>query len=735
MTDALIINQTYNLLDSSIFDGQNFILKRPHGLSSIDRIDVRSFKGQLQPYLQQNLENIKIKIFALPSVDCLTLNINFNSSSSTPVRRYQYNSNQNTGKIEPLLEFEQKWFYDETVEDQFYNNISLAIHKIAHYFEKSFSRYISINDYKPKLNTYEFYNSNISSFNNYDRITGSNQRACYISNISDYRTVSTYGETNFTPIIINNGNNPAWKFINALTFDDLLIAINTGTRHIIIKDAKNLNNDIDIYAGYHNYDHSWITGSVVYDNGFRRNSINCINGVSAQIIKLFYNQDRIQQDFSYHTSVNNILYCDIRDDTRLVLYYKVENNIPYLILSSEYNGNEDFKIKYVSLEDNNVCLLSFANLRIFEVDGVKYFELVILNSKMSVVFNSYSHTYYYIGRFFDEFINTTEIFDRKSIKDEILFNIDLTNNLDTFNYSLFYHIGTNEVFDYSIFSNEFNIENITNQLVLITNEEFITSLSNKFPDISNINCKFFYDENNLDILCYNHTKDTNNIYNFTTFRYKATDVYRLYADMTSSYESNTITYEMKNYDVQTNFATAPLDDTYYTLVDENNELTTNLQDCYIKTPVMCMKYLSGGSRYIIDPTINFAINISTNEFEFTTDFSTLTNEEYTLSNQPLRFKFRSNEAFETIMQSINFRILLQNEFSNISLVSTAMNNLNGVIYYLNEEAKIRYKSIQTSSNQDNLIVNVADKDEQLTPQDLIQIYGSLTVSIDWLKFN
>lgn len=134
--------------------------------------------------------------------------------------------------------------------------------------------------------------------------------------------------------------------------------------------------------------------------------------------------------------------------------------------------------------------------------------------------------------------------------------------------------------------------------------------------------------------------------------------------------------------------------------------------------------------------LNFNVKIYTDPFMF----ELYTNRDF--DHQPHEFNFDVNEtgiifraSNADILTMIDQLILLKYNYNNVVLRVNGFPNSDGVLFNMNEDAKIRFKEMATSNATTQLIVDLIAKEDgetvPLTPELLQKLYGKLCLAIDW----
>ena len=166
------------------------------------------------------------------------------------------------------------------------------------------------------------------------------------------------------------------------------------------------------------------------------------------------------------------------------------------------------------------------------------------------------------------------------------------------------------------------------------------------------------------------------------------------------------------------------------LIDENYAITDSYNffefndDGNIKTAQIC---LTNGA------ALNMALKISTDPyyFEFTTPIDYYTSEKFSLIHPIVKPIF--NTINEHVLNTVETLILLHYEYNNISLVSAQFPNIDGTIFYINEDSYVDFKTMAINNTSDGVRVKLLSNNESLSLTELKALYGKLCVAIDWIQ--
>ena len=163
LQESQIISVNYNLLQNNdivSWNGNNISLKSPFGLTTIRKVMFRQFVGELLPYTNIELPQLKCDLFAyvIPSYEVKKDDkaglregkIQGKTSGEFPNFIYDVSS----GNPTLLTTYNKPWTYDASCDDQIEYNIS----EMLSYVNESFSNWIAKNStvYRYLQDNYEF---------------------------------------------------------------------------------------------------------------------------------------------------------------------------------------------------------------------------------------------------------------------------------------------------------------------------------------------------------------------------------------------------------------------------------------------------------------------------------------------------------------------------------------------------------------------------------------------------
>lgn len=161
----------------------------------------------------------------------------------------------------------------------------------------------------------------------------------------------------------------------------------------------------------------------------------------------------------------------------------------------------------------------------------------------------------------------------------------------------------------------------------------------------------------------------------------------------------------------------------YVITDSYNFFEFN-DEGNIKTAQICLTNESA---------LNMALKISTDPyyFRFTTPIEYYTSNKFSLIHPVVKPVFKTIN--DHVLNTIETLILLHYEYNNLRLTCHMFPNIDGVIFDINEDSLIGYKSMNITNTIDGLKIQIIDGDNAVGLETLKQIYGKLTLAIDWVQ--
>lgn len=131
--------------------------------------------------------------------------------------------------------------------------------------------------------------------------------------------------------------------------------------------------------------------------------------------------------------------------------------------------------------------------------------------------------------------------------------------------------------------------------------------------------------------------------------------------------------------------------------------------------------------------LNMSLRIYTDPyyFKFTTPIDYYVNTAESIMHPIVTPRFSTINKH--VLNTVETLILLHYEYNNISLVSAQFPNIDGTIFYINEDSYVDFKTMAINNTADGIRVKLLSNNESLSLTELRALYGKLCVAIDWIQ--
>lgn len=131
--------------------------------------------------------------------------------------------------------------------------------------------------------------------------------------------------------------------------------------------------------------------------------------------------------------------------------------------------------------------------------------------------------------------------------------------------------------------------------------------------------------------------------------------------------------------------------------------------------------------------LNMSLRIYTDPyyFKFTTPIDYYVNTAESIMHPIVKPRFSTINKH--VLDTIETLILLHYEYNNISLVSAQFPNIDGTIFYINEDSYVDFKTMAINNTADGIRVKLLSNNESLSLTELQALYGKLCVAVDWIQ--
>lgn len=772
------ITQTYNLLNDGDdvthkWYSDSIRIKRPSGLSSVGAVKFRSFKGEMLPFTNQELPTLRCDVAAVTK----TLTMANVDGDANPWGKSRFViSNMATSDV---ISFTKAWTYDKDEESQVIYNIkecvSIANNRMKTIFPKLDDAYVWTNDFVPRHIVDK--NIHLSRANAGSGAVGlisksSNQVQIFNGNTT-YPLDVDFVCTNDSSVGSLAGVRQCFSnYNNSIVIVDYSQTLYTSQHNTRYQLFFNPNTTASAkFSETQQWTYAW-SDSVVYDR--------CVGSVFAIV------HDEV--DKTYNAVMTSIVYgyyndgldlsspcLFVVDPTATNKFYKIVFELPSWTQFMEDN---------FSSVDNMYCHILAFNTVYDDAETKLYLYCLCISPNTR---NS-SQAYYILWRSEIDIANETH----GSL--ELVASLETTANAfkQTLGYHYQYGADVGELlvettadegdfynfgFKYAckvdgtildikmLHSSIFDISNDTKRLYYLC--ETKDHQGQSVSTIAAVSPKDLYDNEGLDaepaehhfhayfMMCdrgndledpYDCTMKgwvrnmSDDHWNWNHIVLGALDQYYLgssnetdtvmnintisYVDMTLASSSpsadiwNAITRDAIDY------ATVPADFTdYYT----SNIDTLMTGQC--TRPTLILKDASD-----VYYQISFVLRIYTNPyyFEIQTDARdyTVPSGAYSLMFGPVDWIY--NEVNSHVLRTIETLITLRYEFNDLILRCSTFPNIDNVVFSINENAYVDFKTMGVDNTVNELILSIEDSEgNRIDRETLAALYGLLNVTVDW----
>lgn len=751
----LTISCNYNLLnnDNTVrWNGDEITLLKPYGLSNVKKICFRGFKGDLLPFTSIDLPKFKVEVVltgydvdttSLIGVDCLY------------GEKHKYDIDNN-GNI--LLTFDKAWTYNAAEDNQLIYNIKEAVEEVNRRLKIMFP----YNKHDNIYNIPETWNENTQQkiyYSDNIKPIGINPGS-YIVGIQ-----RNQGDTNISLMYVNNnvesftnysyGNRHPWY--SAVSWDKQiavacreygtgsggstaygkqLVWINTASGGAPTYTEITIDRQEGWDTRFNNFNlfqrsPSMVIGSV---GGITSAILSPIcRGVSAgdsNVIIARHDKKKYYLDFNINISKDNILNvlacCDAFDKNGAAI-----NNIIYMVCAYIPKGspNNDFykvglfEFDYNTLSQNGnsptEVMSAKAETRLYQLEEYTEFMKFMQCGKetykcyyMDIDGDGSDVGVWFVGSYMFRFGEMdTGLIPLPAWK------------LDTYKY-LHQNKDNGNYYALDMADNFGSAENLINKFNQFYIAEGFNIINNNDVHTSNISPPYLlkdFSNNSVVGIVQNpgYMKYGSGVWNPSYNTYLNEDhiknsvmcevVDELKLKSIAKY--NNTEYNMI-YNVDGNATTDNLD--FFKFRDNGNILTSQIT-------------------YEGNKALNMSLHIYTDPyyFEFTTPIDYYVNYSESVFHPIVEPVFSTIN--EHVLNTVETLILLHYEYNNISLVSAQFPNIDGTIFYINEDSYVDFKTMAINNTSDGIRIKLLSNNESLSLTELRALYGKLCVAVDWIQ--
>ena len=754
------ISSLYDLLNpdniNTTWENNKIHIRRPYGLSNLHKICFRNFKGDLQPFTNIDLPQLKADVIMLTN-GLKQVDFNGDNTMDLPAVFSYYNNDVDNNKI---ISINKAWTYDENQESQIIYNIeelyNLINNKLKDYFTKTDTiNYIFNTDYSQKMSLSNFiYLKKLKNFGYNTLITNENKMILYdssSSNISLLTIPTRYGSASNYPNE-NQADNKGSLYIfgdleySAATIDYKVWYFNEQTNGTFLTSTFNFNSPKAELSCPRLRDYTTILNN---------RSVNNLNSTNYIV-------------FNFDDTMKFITY----NDTNKYL------NVRW-IMKNKTSGNTGSASYDITKTDSDPESTKWATQLSLYASNIKY-VFIITCGEMDTDNN---RVYCWMLSYYNDGANVKYLLYRQYFGyDPLNDNKPVANSNDNWGIEAPREL-TEEQALLIIRQSDYFMKGVQTYPsppgLTITAEDRIAYL--------NIGNGIFYvpalwsniNENTLTFRKLETIK--NNFSSYTSNNYLLHDgikyAYKTYDEITSitfiknpSFETEYNT-NGENFGQMGNSGPLIMYNINEELTDNNalgvsSSVATNVKCSAIDTSdnavnikpqttyltsnddeLLTLENISDNGGYISgaasipqitfenDYSLNFVVRVYTEPYYF--ELYTLKNytqegNDWSLNTVSTPLFYRASN--EHVLSTLEYLILLRYNYNDIILKVSGFPNNDTVLFHLNDESFINFKTMITDNTTQELIIELSGTDnDNLTLEVLKQLFGKLVLNIDWIQ--
>ena len=757
----LTISCNYNLLnnDNTVrWNGDEITLLKPYGLSNVKKICFRGFKGDLLPFTNMDLPKFKVEV-VLTGENVGAANITGIDGIYGESKYYNItNKDGNT-----LLTFDKAWTYNAEEDNQLIYNIKEAVAevnrrlKVMYPFKTYYNEFDLSETYDDNYTNKIYFDNDIIPINNNpgSSVLGWSKSLnkyvmAHINNSGAYEMVNLDFEINDGRVTVYasmsyNRNICVYVSEKANTYQ--------GLQHVSINTNSNDNT----------FNYNWKMDYNRWEDHTTRNNIfNFYPNSPSIVLGTVNNMDSVcfspMINRSEERSLSLIFYnINGPAKTRSIWYLdftqRAKKNIVNILAYGDVIDKDGNAIdgllsilaiyRDMNVPDDNVYTIGYFELNKSEISGDINNPTVLINPIATKNINASEWTdrcklmtcgkeCYGVVKAVDSEQSGAVSINKTYIWFKGAFVLSYTNyDINDFYLSEGYKYDDNTLFMFDDYAKEWCINDF-----LPNGQQYITWISSIIsakgnavynvttkPKLIGINPPLFIrgSQNGIKGIISNPTTYTINPYpnysdnpNYLNYEHINN---ALKCETEVELDMNVSGKDMNGGDIET------LINKDYVITDSYNffEFT---EEGNIKTSQIC---LTNGA------ALNMALKISTDPyyFEFTTPIDYYTSQKFSLIHPIVKPVF--NTINEHVLNTVETLILLHYEYNNISLVSAQFPNIDGTIFYINEDSYVDFKTMAINNTSDGIRVKLLSNNESLSLTELKALYGKLCVAVDWIQ--
>lgn len=749
----LTISCNYNLLnnDNTVrWNGDEITLLKPYGLSNVKKICFRGFKGDLLPFTNIDLPKFRVEV--------VLTGANVSEATITGIdgiygESKYYNITNRDGNI--LLTFDKAWTYNADEDNQLIYNIKEAVREVNRrlkfmYPFKSFYNEFDLSEtYDSNYINKIYFDSDIIPINNNpgSSVLGYSKSKnkyvmIHINNSGEYEQVDMQFSGDRKPIFASMSYDRniclytcEYNHIPS-TYGLQYVKCNTSSEDNVFNYDWNLNsNRWEDWTTYNNYFNFYVRSpsccmsilnnknSVCFSPMITRSDERALCIIVNVVDRAYRTVTNWYLDFRQRAKgniVNILAYGDVVDKDGNA----IDNLLSILAVYIDINetSNDIYTIGYFELSKSDISKISSEPTVIINPVASKTIEASEWNDRCKLM--TCGKECYGVVRAVD----TSKIY----IWFKGAWVLSYVNyNIDEFYLAEGYKYDDDNLFMFGSDINKWVLTaflppetNLTSWIkdIIYYKGEAPFSVGGK-PILKGINPPLFIrgPQNSIKGIVSNPETYNTDFPNYSVDNPK----YFNYSHSNNALKCETeveLNMNVSGKDLSgTNIET--LIDKDFVITDSYNFFEFN-DDGNIKTAQIC---LTNGA------ALNMALKITTDPyyFEFTTPIDYYTSQKFSLIHPIVEPVF--NTINKHVLNTVETLILLHYEYNNISLVSAQFPNIDGTIFYINEDSYVDFKTMAINNTSDGVRVKLLSNNESLSLTELKALYGKLCVAIDWIQ--
>lgn len=753
-SENLTISCNYNLLnnDNTVrWNGDEITLLKPYGLSNVKKICFRGFKGDLLPFTSIDLPKFKVEVVltgANVSEAIITGKDGIYGESK------YYNITNRDGNI--LLTFDKAWTYDVNEDNQLLYNIKEAIAevnrrlKVMYPFKTFYNEFDLSETYDADYINKIYFDPDIIPINNNpgSSVLGYSKSKnkyvmIHINNSGEYEQVDLRFDT--------SGRTPIYASMSYDRNICLYMSEYSSSYYGLHYTRVNIRSEDNVFNYNWNLDFNRAEDHTTTNNNYfnfynkspsccmstvnNKNSVCLSPVIGAPLTKRF---SVILYDIKGSTQTKSEWWLDFTQ----IAKGNIVNILAYGDVVDK-NGNTidnllSILAVYIDINEtsNDIYTIGYFELNKSDISGFGGEPTVIIQPVASKIINASEWNdrckLMTCGKECYGVVKAVDT-DKTYIWFKGVWVLSYANyDIDEFYLAEGYKYDDNNLFMFSSNSDEWvlttaffppgtNIINWIKDIIYYKGEAPLSTGGN--PVLKGINPPLFIrgSQNSIKGIVSNPETYNTEFPNYSVDNPK----YLNYSRMNNALKCETeveLDMNVKGKDMNGNVIET-LIDTNYVITDSYNFFEFN-DEGNVKTSQICLTNNS---------VINMALKITTDPyyFEFITPIDYYTSEKFSLIHPIVTPVF--NTINEHVLNTIETLILLHYEYNNISLVSSQFPNIDGTIFYINEDSYVDFKTMAIDNTVDGIRIKLQSENESLSLTELKALYGKLCVAIDWIQ--